>query len=93
MNKKQKIVIRNMISLSDILANTLDDRYKKLSDKFHELELSHNRKKLLLQDIEKRIKLITKYWSLDKALELELNEFTKKIGNELTYCGHVKGIF
>ena len=31
-----------------VISDVLDDRYQKLSDKYHELELSHNRKKKVL---------------------------------------------
>lgn len=38
---------KGLVAISDVL----DDRYQKLSDKYHELELSHNRKKNALHRI------------------------------------------
>lgn len=36
---------KGLVAIQDVL----DDRYQKLSDKYHNLELSHNRKKKTLQ--------------------------------------------
>lgn len=40
---------KGLVAISDVL----DDRYQKLSDKYHELELSHNRKKVALERLLK----------------------------------------
>ena len=37
--------VKAMLKISDVL----DDRYKKLCDRYHDLELSHNRKVCLLK--------------------------------------------
>lgn len=40
--------VKAMLKIND----TLDDRYQKLCDKYHDLELSHNRKKKALLKIK-----------------------------------------
>ena len=67
----------------------IDEETKKISDKLHDLELSHNRKIKLLKKLENVVKAqITKatynyeisYW----------NNLAEKINGELTFCGRLR---
>lgn len=44
---------KGLVAINDVL----DDRYQKLSDRYHDLELSHNRKKKCLFEILQYVKL------------------------------------
>lgn len=44
---------KGLVAINDVL----DDRYQKLSDKYHDLELSHNRKKKCLFEILQYVKM------------------------------------
>lgn len=68
----------------------LDEKQQKLYDKHKNLELSHNRKCKLLENIERNLKILCYSKKLDN-FDLEvIKDLLFKINNELTFFERVR---
>lgn len=87
---KQKYEQRDFIKALTKIDLSINEEYQKLSDKYKNLKLSHNRKYKLLEKLEKFLKILQKEKEMDGFMKEYVKDLLFKINGELTFIGGVR---